>query len=93
MRSLNRRAHAWMFALLAMLLVFATEQVIEQFARQGEREREKTAVLDSLSTLRARLEGVVNANLLLVHGLTAVIAVQPDIDQTGFARIARGAGR
>jgi PAS domain S-box-containing protein len=79
-----------LFALLAVLLVFATEQVIEHFARQSDLQREKVAVLDRLATLRARLEGVVNANLLLVHGLTAVISAQPDIDQAGFARIARG---
>jgi PAS domain S-box-containing protein len=79
-----------LFALLACLLVFATEQVIEHFARQSDLQREKVAVLDSLSTLRARLEGVVNANLLLVHGLSAVISAQPEIDQASFARIARG---
>jgi sensor domain CHASE-containing protein len=80
----------WLFALLAMLLVLACEQVIENFARHSDLEEEKNAVNNTLSTLRARLEGVVNSNLLLVHGLTAVIAAQPDIDQAGFARISRG---
>ncbi len=80
----------WWAALLAMLLVFATEQVVDHYARQSELEQEKVVVLDSLSTIRARLEGTVNANLLLVHGLTAVISAQPDIDQAGFARIAQG---
>jgi PAS domain S-box-containing protein len=80
----------WLFALLAVVLVFVTEQVIEHFARSSELEQEKNAVNNTLSTLRARLEGVVTSNLLLVHGLTAVISAQPDIDQAGFARIARG---
>ena len=79
-----------LFALLAMLLVFATEQVVEHYARVSDLEQEKAAVLNTLSTLRARLEGVVNANLLLVNGLTAVISAQPDIDQADFARIAGG---
>ncbi len=79
-----------LFALLAMLLVFATEQVIEHYARRSDLAQEQRAVLNTLSTLRARLEGVVNSNLLLVHGLTAVISAQPDIDQAGFARIAGG---
>ena len=80
----------WLAAVLAVLLVFGIEQVVEHFARSGELEHEKNAVSETLSTLRARLEGGVNANLLLVQGLTAVISAQPDIDQAGFARIARG---
>ena len=79
-----------MFALLAVILVLATEQVIEHFARRSDLAQEKNAVNYTLSTLRARLEGVVNSNLLLVHGLTAVISAQPNIGQAGFARIARG---
>jgi PAS domain S-box-containing protein len=79
-----------LFALLAMVVVLATEQVIEHFARHGEREQETNSVLHQLSTLRARLEGAVSANLFLVHGLSAVIAAHPDIDQAGFAAIAQG---
>jgi len=81
---------AWLLALLAMLVVLATEQLIEHFAQREAIAREKNAVSESLSTLRARFEGVVNANLLLVQGLSAVISAQPSIDQAGFARIARG---
>jgi len=80
----------WLVALLAVVLVFAAEQGIEYFARRSDLEQEKSSVKDALSTLRARLEVVVNANLLMVNGLTAVISAQPDIDQAGFARIARG---
>ncbi len=80
----------WLFALLALVLVLATEQVVEHFEKRSKLEQEKNAVSETLSTLRARLEGVVTSNLLLVHGLTAVISSQPDIDQAGFARIAHG---
>ncbi len=80
----------WLFALLAMLLVLATELVIEHFAWRSAVNAEKSSVHERLFTVRARLEGVINANLLLVHGLTAVISAQPDIDQHGFTRIARG---
>lgn len=77
-------------ALLAMLAVLGTEQVVEHFARKSELEREKIEVLEALSAQRARLEGVVSANVLLVHGLTAVLSAQPDMDQAGFERIAQG---
>lgn len=86
---LGARTRAALFALLAGLSVFAGEQVIEHFARQSAQEQERNRVLDTLSTLRARLEGVVNANLFLVHGLTAVIAARPDMGQAEFAAIAR----
>ncbi|GAO35201.1 hypothetical protein SCT_0585 [Sulfuricella sp. T08] len=87
-RFLGEKARPWLFALLAVLLVFATEQVVEHFARQSDLEQERSDVLNRLSTLRARLEGVINANLFLVHGLTAVIENRPDIDQAGFSAIA-----
>jgi PAS domain S-box-containing protein len=82
-------ARAWLFALLAVALVLATEQVIEHFARQRLLAQERNAALASLSALRARVEGEINANLFLVHGLSAVIAARPDIDQAGFSVIAR----
>lgn len=81
---------AWLFALLAALLVLATAQIVEYYAQQSELEQERSDVLNRLSTLRARLEGVVNINLSLVHGLTAVIESRPEIDQAGFAAIAAG---
>lgn len=80
----------WLLGLLAMLPVMVTEQAIERLVRDRAIEQERTAVLIQLSALRARVEGVVDANLLLVHGLTAVISTHPDIDQTEFARIAQG---
>jgi PAS domain S-box-containing protein len=81
------RALAWALAVVA--LVIANEQLVEHFARQRTLEHEKSHVLNRLAALRAGLEGVVNANFSLVHGLTAVIAANPAISQAGFAAIAR----
>lgn len=83
-------ARAWIFALLAALLALSTGAVVGHYAQQRELAQERSQVLHRLSTLRARLEGIVNINLSLVHGLTAVIATRPDIDQAGFAAIADG---
>jgi sensor domain CHASE-containing protein/signal transduction histidine kinase len=88
--NVSRRLPPWLFALLSVLLTLAIEQVIEHFAWRSAINAEKSSVHERLSTIRARLEGVINANLLMVHGLTAVISAQPEIDQAGFARIARG---
>lgn len=80
----------WLFTLLVVLLMFLAEQLIEHYQKLAALEAEQIRVLNQLSTVRARLEGVVNANMFLTHGLTAVIAAEPDMDQEGFARIARG---
>lgn len=84
------KARAWLLAILAVLAVFATEQVIERLASDRALERERNGVLDQLATLRARLEGGINANIYLARGLTAVLAAQPGLDQAGFSAIARG---
>jgi PAS domain S-box-containing protein len=88
--STGHKARAWLLALLAVLLVFGTEQVVEHFAHKSELEQNKNDVLNRIAALRARLEGAINANLFLVHGLTAVIETQPDMGQTRFAAIAQG---
>ncbi|HSJ47779.1 MAG TPA: EAL domain-containing protein [Gammaproteobacteria bacterium] len=80
----------WLCALLVVLLVLLAEQLIEHYQKLAALEAEQISVLNQLSTLRARLEGVVNANMFLIHGLTAVIAAEPDMDQETFSRIARG---
>ncbi|WP_240905607.1 PAS domain S-box protein [Thiorhodococcus mannitoliphagus] len=86
----SRPKSPWLAALLAMLLVLVTEQLIERLAQGRALEQERVSVLTNLSAVRARLLGVINAHLLLVHGLTAVISAHPDIDQAEFARIAQG---
>jgi len=85
----DRQSQPWIFALVIALLILLTEQVIEHFAQRSIVEEEQAHVIVHLSTIRARLEGEVNSNLLLVQGLAAVIAAQPNMDQTEFARIAK----
>ena len=80
----------WLFAGLVMLLGFAAEHTIEHFERDSMLSHERNHVIGELGQLRARLEGVIHGNLLMVRGLTAVIATEPDIDQARFAAIARG---
>jgi PAS domain S-box-containing protein len=80
----------WLFALVAALLGLAGQQTIEHYQHQQIAENERRHVYTELSQLRARLEGAITGNLLMVHGLSAVIAANPDIDQGAFARIAGG---
>lgn len=80
----------WLFALLAAGAVLATGQLIEHLVRGRVYEQERLAVLTRLTSLRAHLESLAQGNLLAVHGLAAVIAAHPDIDQREFSRICSG---
>lgn len=79
-----------MFAALALLIGLAGEQMVEDVQRQRMTEHERRHVLSVVSQLRARLEALISGNLLMVRGLSAVIAAQPNIDQAAFERIAAG---
>jgi PAS domain S-box-containing protein len=72
------------------LAVLGIALASEQFATRLLRERERVSAHEQLSAVRARLEGVLQSSLLSVHGLVAVIAAHPDIDQAEFGRIAHG---
>ncbi len=78
----------WLFAVLAGMLGLAGEHLVERFQRERMIDHERQHVANQLAGLRTSLEGVISGHLLMVHGLSAVIAAQPDIDQAGFARIA-----
>lgn len=80
----------WVPALLGALLIVAAEQLVEGFAVRAAAERERASAYQHLAGVRARLESVLNVNLLLVHGLSAVVAARPDMDQQEFAGIVRG---
>jgi PAS domain S-box-containing protein len=75
-------------AITGMAVVFAGH-LLEQDQQSRLLATERERVAGQLGQLRANLEREVNGNLLMVRGLTAVIAAQPDIDQAGFSAIAR----
>ena len=80
----------WLAALLTLTLIVTVEQIGEGYVRQEALQDERGGVLQQLGTLRARIEGLVSSNLLLVRGLTSIIRFRPDIDQATFARIGAG---
>jgi sensor domain CHASE-containing protein/nitrogen-specific signal transduction histidine kinase len=84
------RWHPFAAAVLAFALTLAVTATVDLYQRRGLSEAARAALIGELSQIRARLEGVINGNLLAISGLGAVIAAEPRIDQTRFARVARG---
>lgn len=74
---------------LALAVTVAAGIFAEVQNRSVHRQSARADVAEHLGLARARLEGNINSNLQLVRGLVAVIATQPDIDQSRFGRITR----
>ncbi|NEO27633.1 MAG: histidine kinase, partial [Kamptonema sp. SIO4C4] len=77
--------------LAATLTVFAVLTAVVIFDR-SERDRAtartRTRVISQVSTIRARLEGYLNARLLLTQGLVALLSINPDTSDPEFDQIA-----
>ncbi|MCB1800808.1 MAG: PAS domain S-box protein [Gammaproteobacteria bacterium] len=79
----------WLAAAFAAVSMLVVGQLIENYQRRSMEDHDRQLVSGQLGQLRANLEREVIGNLLMLRGLSAVIAAQPDIDQSGFAAIAR----
>ena len=55
---------------------------------QVHRQQLRASVLSELSLIRARLSGDISANLQLIRGLAAAIAIEPDMDRVRFDALA-----
>ncbi|MDX1606948.1 MAG: CHASE domain-containing protein, partial [Candidatus Competibacterales bacterium] len=89
MRPITRQLNLFLPLLLVAGLVAGGGYVAERLDHTRAQQSARASVLDRLGTLRARLEGSVNANLFLVRGLIAEIALNPNLSQVEFARIAQ----
>ncbi|MBO6676267.1 MAG: EAL domain-containing protein [Rhizobiales bacterium] len=73
---------------IAFLVTVAVGYFADHQNRAVYREQARADVAESLGQVRAELESNINSNIQLVRGLVAVIAMDPDIDQARFERIA-----
>ena len=67
---------------IACAAVFADRQNLVIHHQQVRSE-----TVAKLNLIRARLEGDINGNLQLIHGIVAIVASEPDIDQPRFAEV------
>ncbi len=89
----RRIARGWVRQAAPPLLVIAAcatvGHVLEGAVAERERGLERTGVLEKLATVRARLEGALVGNLLLIQGLTGPLALEPDMDRVRFEALSR----
>lgn len=71
-----------------MLVIFFGAIYAEQLNRENHRQRIRADLLDTTNLVASRLQGVIAANIELVRGMAAVVAVEPTIDQSRFASLA-----
>ena len=79
----------WYTTGIILILVFVVDYFVEDYFLQQEIILQREKAQNELTTLRARIEGVINSNISLVQGFASVIASNPDIDQPYFARIGK----
>ncbi len=79
----------WAVAAVASLLVslMAIMVYVDHLTLLNYQKDERTAVLQEVALIRARLEGNLSSNLQAVQGMVAAISLNPNISQDEFARL------
>ena len=75
-------------ALIALAVIIAAGLYADRQNAVLNEERMRSTVLDQLAVIRAKLEGNINGNILLVRGLVSTISTEPNMSQTRFAALA-----
>ncbi|HBB31882.1 MAG TPA: stage II sporulation protein E [Cyanobacteria bacterium UBA8803] len=79
----------YLAASVTVAIVLTMVWLLLRAEQQQFRERNRADVLNRLSTIRARLEGVLNQRVFLTRGLVAYIStINPDITQKEFESLA-----
>ncbi len=80
-----------LFFVVAVLVVLAAgiDIFLQMQLRQRHAKEQEMAVSLQMASLRAQLEGALNANLLLISGAASYIATNPDVTEEEFTAFAR----
>ncbi|HER27554.1 MAG TPA: bifunctional diguanylate cyclase/phosphodiesterase, partial [Rhodospirillales bacterium] len=78
----------WIALGLVIILIIAAAMMLVEADTQRDQQEQVASVISKLSTVRARLEGAINGNLLAITGLIVEISMNPEITQEEFSRYA-----
>ncbi|WP_342771496.1 bifunctional diguanylate cyclase/phosphodiesterase [Pelagibacterium sediminicola] len=73
---------------IALIVMVAAMAFAEMQNRSIHIQTQRNEVLAKVGLVRAQLEGMVNSNIQLVHGLVSTIATEPDMSQERFSALA-----
>jgi|GEM_PF-1495576 len=74
--------------IVSIVSVLLTVIFLEKLDFKNTHQEEEIFALNNLSTVRARLEGAINSNLLAITGLISEISLNPEISQEEFSKYA-----
>ncbi|RLT95986.1 MAG: EAL domain-containing protein [Ketobacter sp.] len=80
---------AYGLQLVVLLLLLLAEQGLETWIERDHKVQQSVSTLETLATVRSRLEQVISRNLAELTGAAAFIAANPDLTQTEFNDYAR----
>lgn len=89
MSTTKNAKHPIIAAFLIFCVVISTFIGLESLERQRFRETLQARTINTLSRIRANLEGEINANFYLTRGLIAYASTHPDMDEQIFHRLSR----
>ncbi len=89
MKPLNLRIKVLAPAALAVVFILLAGFGFHHLEIETYRQETRLDVLQRAGALRARLEGLINSNLMLTQGLEADISLNGDIDRKRFYRFTR----
>lgn len=84
-----RRSLPYLAAALTVAAIAAATYLLDRSEQARLRQKERAAVLQQLSTVRARLEGGITSRLLLGRGLVSYVSSHPAIDDKQFRELSR----
>jgi len=76
----------WLAVLSVILLVFFMGYLTDRVVSEIEQQNIRASVIDNLGTIRAKLEGTVSNNLMIVRGLVAEVIDEPYLAQDQFSK-------
>ncbi|MET0066079.1 MAG: diguanylate cyclase [Candidatus Thiodiazotropha sp.] len=86
-KPLAKRFLPAVFGIVFFLILVSLTEIIVYLLDAKNLERERSDVMDRVSTLRARLEGGINSTLHLTRGLIAYVATHPDVEEPDFSQL------
>ena len=86
---INRRKLTNITALLASASIIAGTLFLERAEKARLHQEHRSFALNQLSSVRAKLEGIINSTLLLTRGVVAHVATHPDISVPEFHMLAK----